>query len=131
MAARPTPYEGAPRCLVAGGCVVRRQPRGLQYVSLVLDDEFDELMGERDAFHDLGVVSCVGAVRSALGVVELPHSVEDQVGSIALLLESRAHLVRAEAADVVEFIFQLFGQPPGAETYHFERAIMIGVPRSR
>ena len=74
-------------------------------------------------FQDLGVVSCVVSQFriSGLGVVELPHSVEDQVGSIALLLESRAHLVRAEAAARIEFIFQLFGQPPGAETYHFER----------
>ena len=67
---------------------------------------------------------------SGLGVVELPHSVEDQVGSIALLLESRAHLCRAEAAARVEFIFQLFGQPPGAETHHLEAAIMLGVPLS-
>ena len=100
---------------------------------LVLGDEVDELMGERDAFQDLGVVSCVVSQFriSALGVVELPHSVEDQVGSIALLLESRAHLVRAEAAVRIEFILQRCGQPPGAETYHFERAPMLGVPRSR
>ena len=106
MAARPTPYEDAPRCLVAGGFVVRRHPCLLQYAFLVLVDEVDELMGERDAFQDPGVVSyVVSQFRiSALGVVELPHSVEDQVGPIALRLESLAQLVRGDfASEPVEF----------------------------
>ena len=133
MAARPTPYEDALRSLVAGGNVVPRHQRGLQYASLVLLNEVDELMGERDAFHDLLVVSCVVSQFriSGLGVVELPHSVEDQVGPIALLLQNLAQPVRVDVVVLVEFSCQRFCLPPGAETHHLEAAIMLGVPLSR
>ena len=86
MAARLTPYEDSFGRVIAAGNVVPRllDPRGLQYAVLVILDEVDELLGEHDALQDSLMVSCVifQFRISGLGVVELPHPVEDQVGPI-------------------------------------------------